>query len=448
MKQLQSISYQDEVRSKPLNLRFLDLSKPSVLRGYHLRLGTTPFAISLTRGLSKESAAVTPSGVKITEPDDVVNAVEVTPNKSDEARIDAVYLRYEYGEHDAVGTYEVVEGVSYDHPINPNPSTHLLLGWVTVPEGGKPLTDKSFREVPKGVRIPEIIGDTIVSGDFTIDGNVTITGDLDSNVDSDVGVTIERLSQPITNVEGKQDFTLPKPYIMNTNTLFLFVNDRLLMPGEYIETTPQTFKLAEPLKKGDRLWAYWFMRIKMVRPADHDHDDRYYTKEEIDKRMVIYDTGKFSGLTGTVIEHNLNGMDYSVVGVTPTEKSTNVGYVSVTKSDDAIYVYNSGSYRGTFDIAYVLNNDDDNFPAGIGNIYKTSSEDVDAGIHAYRTVNRYRKNGTLHSRSELKNSTTNGLYTRLELTFFDYKGEKEVAKRAYKLMHDKLGRVTGTEREV
>lgn len=448
MKQDQSIKYQDEVRSRPLNKRFLDYSKASVLRGFDLRKGKGNFSLSLVRGLSLESAAVSPSGVKITEYIDLNDVLQITPNPDGVERVDAVYLKYEYGRKENVGEYVVVEGVDFKKPLNPNPATHLLLGWVFVPPNKRALSENSFQSVPKGVKIPELIGDTIFTGDLKVDGNVIITGDLDSNIKDEAGVIIERLPRPILAKKGQRDFETHKPYMMNKNTLFVYVNDHLLMPEEIMEVTPTTFKINKTLNEGDRVWAYWFVRIKLIRYEEHDHDDRYYTKEEVDRRMVIYDKGKFKGMSGEVITHNLNGMDYSVVGVVPTEKTTSVGDISVAKADDHIYVYNSGSYRGSFDISYILNNDDDTFPEGIGSIYKVSSEEIDSGIGAYKRVRRMRKNGSLHSISRLIQPDKNGLYNKLEIEFYDYKGEKVITKRSYRLIHDDTGRVTGTEREV
>lgn len=447
MVQLLDIRYQDEVESKPLNHRFLDISKPSVFRGFRLTKGTGPFDVTLSRATKHNSAAVTPSGVKVTETDDVIDAVTVAPNPANEYRTDCVFLKYEYGRYDAVASYVVAQGIGTAEPVNPNPATHLLLGWVSVPPRNAPLTNESFRDVPKGVKIPEMIGDTIFDGDFTITGDITIGGEVIGSLGQDIqGTFIEKMPRPVIVEAGQEEFETHKPYIMNSNSLFVYINDRLTMPSEILEMGPKTFRFVTPPKKGDVVWAYWFLKLELIKVEEHDHDDRYYTKEEIDKRMVIYDRGKFTGMTGTVIQHDFGGLDYSVVGIVPTQKADNVGFISVAKGDNQINVYNSGSYRGTFDIAYILNNDDDSFPHGVGNIYRVVAEEQDTVTKTYKKVKRYRKNATLHSESVLMNPDPRGLYTQLVMIFYDYKGTTEVARRSYNLAFDADGRLAGSER--
>lgn len=446
MTQRINIRYQDEVKSRPINERFLDISKPSVLKGYNLKKGTGPFDITLSKGFHHLSSCVTPSGAKVSETEDLINILKVRPNKEDKPRKDAVYIKYEYGRFDAVATYLVVEGTTDSDPINPNPSTHLLLGWIEVPPRQAPLNQNSFRNVPKGIKIPELIGDTVFEGDIHFKGNVIVDGELDSSFGQDIqGTFIEKLPRVIRAEEGQTLIEVHKPYIMNSNSLFVYVNDILIMPNDILEMTPTTFRFSYPLKKGDRVWAFWFLKLQLIKTEEHDHDDRYYTKEELDKRFVIYDKGNFKGMKGEIIEHALEGLDYSVIGVIPTERATNIGDISVAKADDHIYVYNTGSYRGSFDIAYILNNDDDTFPHGIGNIYKTVAEGE--LNNTYRTVRRYRKNGTLHSVSYLTEEDDLGMFRLLIVEFFDYKGEDVVGKRKFNLVYDTRGRLIGTVRE-
>lgn len=446
MAQFIDIRFKDEVRSAPINKRFLDIAKPNVFRGFDLAKGTGDFDVSLVRNFYVDSAAITPSGAKVQETEDLIDIVQVQPNRTSEVRIDAVFMRYEFGRREAEATYVVVMG-SNIAPNNPNPKTHLLLGLVFVPINGNRLTSKSFKSAPKGVRIPEIAGDSVFNGDMIFRGDVTIEGDLHSLIGGDIQATfIEKLPFPIYADQNQQDFKLPKPYIVGSNSLFVYKNDILMGPDEIIEVDNVTFRLGEPAKKDDKIWAFWFLKLQLVKAEPHDHDDLYYRKHEIDRRMVIYAKGNFKGMVGENIQHDLGGLDYTVIGVVPTKKSDQVGTISVEKKENHIMVYNTGSYRGSFDISYILENDEDVFPETIGNIHRQISHDFHNVARNYQKVENFRKDGTLHSTTTMSELSARGDFLRLDYIIYSMNGADIVYRRTFKLLYDLDGRITATER--
>ena len=447
MTQFIDIKYNDDVKSRPINERFLDITKSTVLKGFHILKGDGPFDLTLSRGHSKESAAITPSGAKVTETEDLDNVIQITPNDTEAERVDAIYLKYEYGRRDSVATYVTVSADKEENVINPNPSTHLLLGWINVPPRKAPLNENSFRSVPKGIRIPNMVGDTVFDGNFIFKGDITIEGEINGSIGTDIqGTFIEKMLSPIKVERKDQTFTTHKPYIMGSNSLFVYLNGELLLPNDVLEMSPTTFKITKDLEVGDTVWAFWFLKIQLIKNEDHDHDDRYYTKDEINNRMVIYLKGNFKGMSGDILEHNLNGLDYSVIGVTPVSKTTDVGYISVSKESERVVVYNSGSYRGPYDIGLILNNDSDVFPHGIGNVYKVVADTPETATSVYRSVKRYRKNMTLHSESVLTQKNAKGLYSNLEIKFYDFQGKDVVNRRNYRLVYDSKGTLISSER--
>lgn len=442
------IRYTDEVRSAPINKRFLDIAKPNVLTGFRLTKGSTDFGVSLIRNFHKVSSAITPSGARVEETSDLVDILTIRPNNKNYIRHDSIYMKYEFGRLENEATYVVIEGAETP-ATNPNPATHLLLGYVYVPVNNQILSKSSFKSVPEGVRIPKMVGDTVFEGNMTVKGDLAIEGDLHALIGGDIQATfIEKLPFPIIAEKNQWDFKLPKPYMVGNNSLFVYVNEELLMPEDFVEVDNLHFRLAEPCKGGERIWAFWFLKLQLVKMEPHDHDDLYYRKHEIDRRMVIYAKGNFKGMVGESIQHNLEGVDYTVIGVTPTVKSENVGSISTDKKENHIIVYNTGSERGSFDIAYILENDEDVFPETVGNVHKTIVSEYDKEARNYAKVQRYRRDGSLHSTTLLSAKNARGDFTRLDLVLYSYSGADIVYKRTWHLLYNIDGIITSSERVI
>lgn len=442
------IKYQDEVRSKPINQRFLDITSPGIIKGYDLELGTNPFMISLTRGIYNESSAITPSGVKVSETENLIDVLQIRPNDTTEYRQDAVFLKYVFGRYENVAEYVVVEGIGTRTPINPNTGTHLLLGSVRVPPNRAAITQASLIQEKKGVRIPRLAGPSNFEGDMIINGNLTVVGDLNSVIGGDIQATFIEKMPNIINVERNQTtFRTHKPYIMMSNSLFVYVNSRLLHPDEVVEIDPQNFGIVSPLKEGDKVWAFWFLKMQFIKTEAHDHDDLYYRKHEIDRMTVKSFKGKFNGNTGTVVPHTLGTDNYSVVGVVATTKNSNLGIVSVVKQNDSVTVFNTGEYRGDFDISLKLDSDNP-LENGIGDVFKVAKSDYDTTLRQYKTTKRYRRDGSLHSETKLMNKGSNGYYSTLTLNLFAVDGTTIIQTRTWQITYSTNGAVVGWQRTV
>lgn len=366
MTQKVDMGFKDKVESAPVNTRLLDIAGGScVLRGFRLVKGDAPFTVTLSRGNFTTSAAITPSGARVTEDTDLTNVLSVSFNSDpSQIRIDSIYLVYTYGTENATASYAVVEGIVGSNAPAPNPNvlTHTLLGYVNVPPNSVDLLTSSFTSVPYGFAKLDVAGESNFHGPAIFEEPVTF---LDTATFSDgstggsggAGATgeasmMDRLANPIIATPGMTDVTLPSEYTPATKTLFVFVDWVLQPPTVYLEVDSTHFRFYDALKGGEKVWAFWIQNINLFTMVPHDHDDRYYTKQEIaDRGMKVFQS-TFNGTDGRVLTHNLGTLGYVVCPPTPTTLTTNVGDISVTKDLNEIRVYNSGTYRGTFDLVY------------------------------------------------------------------------------------------------
>lgn len=449
MAQIIDIKYQEKAKSQPLNRRFLDITGPAVLAGFRLQKGNTDFTISLMRGGYTSSVGITPSGARIEETSDLLDRVTVRPNDlaSGLARVDSVYLRYIYGTLEAVADFVVIEGSNVPAP-NPNNKTHLLLGHIHVQINNAPIREQDITSVPYGFNKLEVAGSSTFHGPSTFEGKVKFLGDVEfpDGVGPGSGggssSLIESLPMPIVATEGQTDFTLPFSYTMGTRTLFVYVNGDLIPPSEWSEVNNKTFRFYAPLTAGAKVWAWWYRGLNLYTPNDHNHDDLYYRKFEIAQRAVRHATDYFSGPNGRSIMHYLGTKEYVVVSVVPTEKTNAVGDISIEKRNDEIVVYNSGSYRGTFDITYMIKAPYDTSNANTQTSdFTIESTDFNTIANVYTTVSHKRKNGTLHMKTTLLSINSSGNFTRLQQELYNSTGTKVIETKVWALVWDELGNV-------
>lgn len=449
MAQIIDIKYQEKATSQPLNKRFVDITGPYVMTGFRLQKGSTDFTLSFMRGGFVSNVAVSPSGARVEETTDLFDRVSVAPNDnpSGSPRVDAVYLRYIFGTIDAVAEYVVVQGSDVPPP-NPNVKTHLLLGHVKVQPNSQPLRAADISSIPYGFNRLEVSGKSAFHGPVEFDQEVTFKGKVNFPDGTGPGggsgssTFIDYLPMPITATEGQTDFVLPFTYTMNTKTLFVYVNGDIIPPSEWHEVDNKTFRFYAPLTEGAQVWAYCYRGLNLFTPGDHNHDDLYYRKYEIAQRAVRHATDYFSGPNGRTIMHYLGNKNYIVISVVPTEKTNAVGDISVDKRDDEIIVYNSGSYRGLFDLTYMIKApyDVSNSPAQYDD-FTIESIGFDSGNRVYTVVNHKRKNGTLHMKTTLLNLNAAGVYTRLRQDMYNTTGTQVVESKTWALVWDELGNV-------
>lgn len=368
-----AIQFRSRARSGPLNQRFLDVTGPCVLMGYRLQKGTTNFTINLIKDGFLTSAAVTPSGARIEETEDLIDVITITPNShASIPRKDSIYLVYEYGTTEATATYAVVpgnQGSTTAAPI-PNVMTHLLLGYVTVPAGNNPLILESVWSVPYGFSHLDVAGPSHLFGPSTFEADVTFKG----NVIFEGGTTgggggggggtttqpsrFNRFANPVIATANQKRFYLPTgaTYTLGANALFVYVDWVLQPSGMYLEVDSTSFEFYQELSGGEEVFAYWVEDISLYQAAPHNHDDRYYTKSQTDSRAIRWVQDTFAGSTGRTINHTVGSTDFVILGITPTSWTTDVGDISVSKTANTIVVYNTGTYRGSFDLSYILKN--------------------------------------------------------------------------------------------
>lgn len=436
----------------PLNHRFLDITGSTVLGGFRLHKGSDDFTINLIRGGYDQSIAITPSGAKIIEDEDLYDVVGVQPNQLNEGnpRVDSVYLIYQHGRKDATASYAVIPGTGgSDEPApNPNPKTHLLLGYVDVPPMGAVLKQEHLRSVETGFAHLEVANYSIFKGGATFkdevvfEQNVRFMGDTIGNEDPNSSF-VEKLTYPIEAEPGQQEFTLPTPYTPKRNTLFIYKDGVLQEPHLYNENSPTTFRFHDPLDGGESIWFYWFRNISFYQHTDHDHDEYYYRKNEVNSRLFHYYQDYFGGEGGRTIKHflGIDPEDYVVMMPVPLQKNADVGTITVEKTSTEIIVYNEGTYRGLFDLTYYVKqghqytpNDED---MGMVDVEATNRDD---DTYTYQKVNYKRpRDGTLYLQTVLTHKDARGYYRRMRFDFYNSQGTNVIQTVTYALDYDDQG---------
>ena len=451
MTQYIDLEFRERATSAPLNKRFRDITGPTVLSGYRLALGSSDFSVSLVRGEYSSSIAISPSGARIEEDDDILDAVLIEPNDLNEGnpRTDSIYLVYQFGTENAVASYQVVPGRGGEATPaeNPNPNTHLLLGYVNVPPMGAAPKQSDLESVRLGIHTLEVANSSTFHGPASFEDEVVFHApvkflDRTTGADDPNASFVEKLSYPIIAKPGQQEFTLPTPYTPKTNSLQVYL-DWLPQPiSEYDESSSTTFKFHDPLKGGEKVWAIWYRNISFYRPEQHNHDQLYYRKNEVNNRSLHHIEDYFGGPDGRVLKHYLGTTNYVVIPPVPTDKAADIGEISVEKRPNEIIVFNSGTYRGKFDLAfyvkqsyqYTPNNED------IG-MFDITSSDLDEETFTYRIVDYKRSDGTLYLRTSLENYDARGYYRRVRLDFYNTEGLNVIKTQRYALDYDENGLV-------
>lgn len=441
--------FRERATSAPLNKRFRDITGPTILSGFRLGLGSADFSISLLKGDYVSSVAVTPSGARVEEDQDLPDAVLIEPNDLNEGnpRVDSIYLVYQFGTEGIPASYQVVPGIggSTTPTQNPNPNTHLLLGHVNVPPMGAAPKATDLLPVNTGIHTLEVANSSLFHGPATFRDEVIFHSpvqflDGTTGADDPNASFVEKLSYPIIATPGQQEFTLPTPYTPKTNSLQVY-KDWLPQPiSQYDENSPTTFKFHDALKGGEKIWATWFRNISFYRPENHNHDELYFRKNEVNNRSLHHIEDYFGGTDGRVLNHYLGTTNYVVIPPVPTDKAADIGEISVEKRANEIIVFNTGTYRGKFDLAfyvkqsyqYVPNNEDIGF-------FDIVSSDMDDSTYTWRQVDYKRSDGTLYLRTTLDNFDARGYYRRVRLDFYTTDGLQVIKNQTYALDYDANG---------
>lgn len=443
------IKFKERAESRPLNRRFRDITGPTVLSGFRFQVGSEDFSVDLIRGGHTSSVAIHPSGVRVEETEDVNDAVRIEPNDLNEGnpRVDSIYMVYQYGSADAEVSYTVVPGTggSTVPSSNPNPNTHLLLGYVDVPPMGEVIDSRHFRPVETGIHTLEVANSATFKGTATFRNEVVFERPV-RFLDGTIGAEdphssfVERLTYPIIAEPGQQEFKVPTRYTPKTNTLFVFKDFVPQTPDQYHEKDSTTFRFHDPLDGGEKIWFYWYRNISFYRPEAHNHDTLYYRKNEVNNRMMHHAEDYFAGMDGRRITHYLGTTNYTVIPPVPTDKTADIGEISVEKRENEIFVYNTGTFRGKFDITYYVKqayqytpNDED-----IG-FFDIVSKDLDTDTYTYRVVEYKRHDGTLYLSTHLENYDARGYYRRMRLDFYNSEGTKVIKTQRYALDYNSKG---------
>lgn len=449
MAQLIDIEFRERATSGPLNKRFRDITGPTVLGGFRLVPGSENFSVSLTKGHYRSNVAITPSGARVEEDEDVLDAVTIEPNDLNEGnpRVDSIYLVYQYGQEGVKATYMVVPGVGGNPNPSPNPNgnTHLLLGYVNVPPLGVAPRAQDFFSVETGIHTLEVANTATFKGVAVFKDEVVFERpvrflDGTEGAEDPNSSFVEQLTYPIVATPGQQEFVLPSAYSPKKNTLFVYKDWVPQPPSAFDENSPTTFKFHDPLKGGEKIWARWFRNLALYTPAQHHHDEFYYRKSEVNNRSLHHAEDYFAGSGGRVISHFLGTTNYVIIPPVPIDKAENVGEISVEKRANEIIVYNTGSYRGKFDIAFYLkqsyqytpNNED------IG-MFDIVASDMDDSNFTYKVVDYKRSDGTLYLKTTLENFDARGYYRRMKLEFFNTGGTMIIKTQRYALDYDEFG---------
>lgn len=450
MTQYIDIEFRERATSTSLNKRFRDITGPTVISGFRLGIGSTDFSISLLRAPYLTSVAITPSGARIEEDQDIPDAVMVQSNdlNAGTPRVDSIYLYYQFGGQGVPASYVVVPGVGGSNlpSPNPNPNAYLLLGYVNVPPLGAAPQLTDLTSVQLGMNTLEVANSSTFHGTATFEGDVIFNkavtfldgtqGAIDPN-----SSFFDQLPYPIIATPGQQEFTLPSTYVPNTKTLEVFKDWVPQPPSEFLEDSNTTFKFLDPLNGGEKIWARWSRNVALYTPADHNHDDLYYRKNEINSRSLHYTSDFFAGMNGRTIYHYLGTTDYVVIPPVATDKESDIGDVSIEKTADTIIVYNTGTARSQFDLSYYMEqayqytpNDED-----IG-MFNITASNLNATNFTWQQVDYKRPvDGTLYLQTILDNYDARGYYRRLTINFYNSTGTSIVETKVYALDYDTNG---------
>jgi hypothetical protein len=129
-----------------------------------------------------------------------------------------------------------------------------------------------------------------------------------------------------------------------------------------------------------------------------------------------------------------------ITSIVPTDKAADVGDLSVEKQADQMIVYNTGTYRGKFDISFYMKhsyqytpNDED---LGFFNIVASN---LDTVTFTWRQVDYKRSDGTLYLSTLLDNFDARGYYRRLTINWYNTGGTDIIDTKVYALDYDSNG---------
>lgn len=450
MTQYIDIAFRERATSTSLNKRFRDITGPAVMSGFRLALGSEDFSISLVKAPYVSSVAITPSGARVEEDQDVLDAVMVAPNdlNTGSPRVDSIYLSYTFGTENAVASYVVLPGTGGSNlpAPNPNPQSYLLLGYVNVPPLGAPPTAANLTSVEIGINSLEVANNATFHGTATFEDTVVFNkavtfldgtqGVLDPNTSF-----FDQLPYPIVATPGQQEFTLPTTYEPNTATLEVFKDWVPQPPSAFLEDSNTTFKFFDPMNGGEKIWARWSRNVALYTPAEHNHDDLYYRKNEINNMMMHYTSDFFAGMNGRTIYHYLGTTDYVVTPPVPTDKESDIGDISIEKTADTIIVYNTGTARSQFDLSwymmqsYQYTPNDEEF-----GFYNVINSNWDSNAKVYLQVNYNRPaDNSLYLQTLLSDYDARGYYRRMTLNYYNSDGTQIIKAEVYALDYDNNG---------
>lgn len=450
MTQTIDIGFRERATSTSLNQRFRDITGPAVLSGYRLALGSEDFSISLVRYPYSASVAIHPSGARVMEDQDVLDATMVQPNdlNTGSPRVDSIYLNYQFGVQDAVATYVVVPGTGGSNQPTPNPNSqnYLLLGYVNVPPLGAPPQVTDLTSVEIGFNTLEVANTATFHGAATFEEAVVFNKPV-TFLDGTQGVLdpntsfFDELPYPIVANPGDQTFTLSSTYEPNTNTIEVYKDWVIQPPTEYQQDSNTTIKFYDPMNGGEKIWMRWARNVALYTPEEHNHDDLYYRKNEINSMMPHFTNDFFAGMDGRTIYHYLGTTNYIVTPPVPTDKEADVGDISIEKTADTIIVYNTGTARSQFDLTwymeqsyqYTPNDEDFGF-------YNVVCSNWDPNANTYIQVNYQRPvDNSLYLQTLLSNFDARGYYRRLTLNYYNSDGSAIVQSEVYALDYDSNG---------
>ena len=445
--------YRARATSDALNKRFGNITGPSVLQGFRIFKGSIDFTISLMSGGYKSNVAITPSGAQVEETNDLINVLQVAPNGSGsgEPRIDSVYLVFEYGVEDKQASYKIIQGTPGNSAENPNKKTHLLLGYVYVYPNNQTLRDVDIISVPLGFSHLNVSGYSTFSGeasfeeDVTFKGNVTFEQGGGSGGSSGPSTLVERMASPVIATEGQTDINLTGDYTPGTKTLFVYRNGKLQPPNRFQEVNARLFRFYDALHEGEEVWAFWYKGLNVYKVPSHNHDSLYFRKQDVIEKLPRFTTDFFAGENGRVITHNLGHTDYIILGITPIERTSDVGEITVEKQENKIIVYNSGTYRGKFDMSYLPKTPGQasggEAISELTSQFNVESLEYDEEANVYKKVRYRRFDNTLYFEAILSSKDTSGKYTRLLVDYYNQSGTKVIEEQEWALTYDTMGNI-------
>lgn len=167
--------YKNRLSSSEFNQRFADALGGSILNGFLLSKGTGLLDVSITSRSNESNLLITKTGVRIEEPNDLIDVITLTPNEFITERVDMIYAKYVHGTKEAVVEYSVTQGEEGGEPPLMEPEdTHTLLGVIVLPPLAEQITNGMISHPERGLHLKDVANPVAFKSPVAFNAEITV----------------------------------------------------------------------------------------------------------------------------------------------------------------------------------------------------------------------------------------------------------------------------------